>query len=68
MVTWDVVLHADCAQPVVVVVGRVVEADGAAHLCRDYVAWHGPADRRDPWTVDVADGWRPVVKVQARAA
>lgn len=41
MVTWDVVLHADCAQPVVVVVGRVV---------------------------DVADGWRPVVKVQARAA
>ncbi len=34
---------------------------GAAvpHYCRDYLAWHQPADRRDPHTVDVPHGWRP---------
>jgi hypothetical protein len=38
------------------------------HLCRDYLAWHRPADRRDPFTVDVADGWQPHVQVRARMA
>lgn len=33
------------------------------HLCRDYIAWHRPADRRDPFTVDVEDGWRPRERV-----
>jgi hypothetical protein len=27
------------------------------HLCRDYLAWYGPVDRRDPLTVDVPDCW-----------
>lgn len=38
------------------------------HLCRDYIAWHRPADRRDPFTVDVAGGWRPRDRVTSRAA
>jgi hypothetical protein len=29
------------------------------HRCRDYRAWHRPADQRDVNTLDVADGWRP---------
>lgn len=29
------------------------------HLCRDYLAWHRPADRRDVNTLDVPHGWRP---------
>lgn len=29
------------------------------HYCRDYLAWHRPADRRDPFTVDVPSGWKP---------
>lgn len=38
------------------------------HLCRDYLAWHGPADRRDPFTVDVEDGWRPRDRVTVQLA
>lgn len=26
----------------------LLDPDGSAHLCRDYVAWHGPADTRHP--------------------
>jgi hypothetical protein len=29
------------------------------HHCRDYLAWHRPADGRDPFTVDVPSGWKP---------
>lgn len=65
------VVHADCGAEVVPVGGKLCErvmrraGVGALgmvvveHVCRDYVAWHGPADQRDPWSVDVADGWVP---------
>lgn len=29
------------------------------HYCRDFRAWHQPADQRDVNTLDVTDGWRP---------
>lgn len=29
------------------------------HRCRDYLAWHGPADRRDHGAIDVPNGWTP---------
>jgi len=53
--TW----HPDCGAPVELVPGRVLDPDGGTHLCRDYVSWHGPADQRDPFVVDVPAGWVP---------
>jgi hypothetical protein len=70
-VVTGLVVHADCGAEVVLVDGKLFErvmrrsglgADGMVaieHLCRDYVAWHRPADERDPWSVDVPDGWVP---------
>lgn len=51
--------HADCGAPVRLAAGAVSDPDGAPHLCCDYVAWHQPADTRDPGAVDVAGGWQP---------
>lgn len=44
MVTW----HPACGAPVELRGGLTVDPDGAEHLCRDYLAWHLPADRRHP--------------------
>lgn len=38
------------------------------HRCRDYLAWHAPADRRDPAILDVAHGWRPARRRAVMAA
>jgi hypothetical protein len=41
---------------------RFVPGEGwtaVEHLCRDYLAWHRPADQRDVNTLDVPDGWKP---------
>jgi hypothetical protein len=68
-VVTAVIVHADCGAEVVAVDGRLCErvmrraglgVDGMMpieHVCRDYVAWHQPSDQRDPWSVDVVDGW-----------
>lgn len=67
------IVHADCGAEVVAVDGKLcdrlmrqVDAGAGAlgmavvrHVCRDYVAWHSPADQRDHWSVDVPDGWVP---------
>ncbi len=40
--------HVDCGAPVVVDGPELRDPDGAGHLCRDYLAWHRPADPRHP--------------------
>lgn len=74
------IVHEDCGAEVVLVDGklceRVMRRAGAGalgmvvveHVCRDYVAWHRPADRRDPLTVDVRDGWVPRRELAERYA
>ena len=52
------IVHGECRQPVFLVDGELFEPWGADHLCRDYVAWHRPPDRRDPADLDVPGGWR----------
>jgi hypothetical protein len=52
--------HGDCGEPVVVEAGRVMDPGGGEHLCSDYLAWHLPPDRRDPWNLD-APAWCPVI-------
>jgi hypothetical protein len=48
------VRHPDCGQLVEVLPdGSVEDLDGDEHLCRDYLAWYGPADGRDPAGLDV---------------
>lgn len=47
-------VHAECGEPVPA--GELVSGE---HQCRDYVAWHGPVDRRDPDLLDVDGGWVP---------
>jgi hypothetical protein len=75
-------MHADCGAEVVSVDGQLCErlmrqsAPGAGalgmsvvrHVCRDYVAWHQPADQRDHSLVDVADGWVPRSQLAQRYA
>ncbi len=51
--------HTECGQLVLLVDGEPFELSGAEHLCRDYLAWHVPPDRRDPADLDVPVGWRP---------
>lgn len=66
-----VTVHPDCGDPVVLAGGEVLDPDGGRHLCRDYVAWHLPPDRRDPDDLDVEGGWvprRPAVVEGFRAA
>jgi hypothetical protein len=58
----------ECGELVVVDGDQVLDVAGGAHLCRDYVAWHRPPDRRHPSDLDVAGGWRPRVAGLARAA
>jgi hypothetical protein len=58
-----VACHEDCGEPVLLVDGEEFDLSGAEHRCRDYVAWHGPVDGRDPAFLDVAGGWRPGVDV-----
>lgn len=53
------VLHPDCGEQVRTTAAGLVDAGGGRHLCRDYLAWYGPPDRRDPFVVDVPDGWAP---------
>ena len=37
------------------------------HLCRDYIAWHQPADPRDPWDLELPPlDWR--MRVRQRVA
>lgn len=76
------IVHDDCGAEVVQVDGqlcerkmRQVDPDAGAlgfrvvrHVCRDYVAWHRPADQRDPWSVDVPDGWVPRQQLAERYA
>lgn len=57
--------HPGCGAPVTLAGGGVFDVDGREHLCRDYVAWYLPPDRRDPAVLDVLDGWRPVVVLAA---
>lgn len=54
-----VTAHPDCGETVFLVDGEPFDLGGAEHLCRDYVAWHLPADRRHPSDLDVPDGWAP---------
>ncbi len=53
------VAHPDCGEPVQIDGDVVTDPGGARHLCRDYLAWHGPVDRRDAAVLDVPGGWRP---------
>lgn len=60
VITGDVMRHRDCGALVVMPGAYLLDLDGREHLCRDYLSWYGPPDRRDPLVVDVPDGWRPV--------
>lgn len=66
------VVHEDCGAEVVAVGGvwceRLMHWDGSGvfgvvpvvHVCRDFVAWHRPADRRDLDVLVWPGGeWRP---------
>lgn len=48
-------VHEPCGAPVEAGLLCVLDLDGRQHLCRDYLAWHLPADRRDPAVLDVPD-------------
>lgn len=59
--------HVECGELVLVDGGQVLDVAGGPHLCRDYVAWHLPPDRRHPWDLDVVEGCRPRAELPARA-
>ncbi len=76
------IVHPDCGAEVVDVGGQLCDRvmrqvdQGAGalgmivvrHACRDYVAWHRPADQRDPWSVDMPGGWVPRQQMAERYA
>jgi len=51
--------HVECGELVVLDGDEVLDVAGGRHLCRDYLAWHLPPDRRHPSDLDVANGWVP---------
>lgn len=59
--------HGECGELVVVDGDQVLDVAGQRHLCRDYLAWHGPPDRRHPSDLDVAVGWQPRREAPAAA-
>jgi hypothetical protein len=61
-------VHEECGERVLLVDGEPFELSGGEHLCRDYLAWHLPPDRRDSADLDVRGGWRPRWTGQLKAA
>jgi len=60
--------HDQCGELVVLDGDEVLDVAGGQHLCRDYLAWHQPADPRHPSDLDVPRGWRPRSQGYGQAA